>query len=187
MCMYCDRKDQAIPLPLPVEILGNMITPETTTVQILSYCTRRSELVVTDYNYFTKDDPSSTGIGTVCIPIKFCPMCGNRLSAPNPADNKVGGISDKLRNELQELYDRNCSLEDVINFTKRKRLSKEKSAAVLLQYYVWKAPEQCKGCENVWELPHCSCSRNHPDRYKKREKPSLPPAMIDDSPFICPI
>lgn len=174
MCMYCDRKDQTMPPPLPVEITGNMITPEATTAQVLSYRTRNPELVVTDYNYFTKDDPSSTGIGTVHVSIKCCPVCGRYLGAPNPADNKVSGISDKLRNELAEYIAREnesglCTDSDIENFIKRKHLSRKKAGAIWLQIAVWNAPDCCKKCKNVWEYPHCCCSRSYPDKFAPRD------------------
>ena len=169
MCQYCDRKDQTMPPPLPVEITGNMITPEAATAQILSYRTRNPELVVTDYNYFTKDDPSSTGIGTVYVPIKCCPVCGRYLGAPNPADNKVSGISDKLRNELWELHNGGCSDSDIEDFIRDKRLSRARAGAVWMQIYVWMAPDCCKGCKNVWNWKSCRCSRPYSDKYDPRE------------------
>lgn len=79
MCKYCERRtdvkfgwDQP-ELPwhdnqdITRNISGNMIH---------DYQTASPELIIKDKSYFGSD---KDGIGTIYIPIKFCPECGRKL------------------------------------------------------------------------------------------------------------
>lgn len=173
MCQYCEKTTGILPPPLPVEVSGNMITPETTTVQVFRHRTTSSILAVTDKSYFTKADPTSTGIGTSYVPILFCPMCGRYLGPSDPNAEKVNGISEKLRNELWELHVGGCTDSDIEDFIRDKRLSRAKAGAVWTQIYVWMAPDCCKGCRHVWQWRNCCCSRKYSDKYEPRNGESV--------------
>lgn len=153
MCMYCERNgrdwEQMPPLPYMDQnrkdgqsvVTGNMINPMTTTVVIRDYRSRQPELVVMDRSFFLEYHNDPTGIGTVYIPIKFCPECGRKLGPASPPNESVKGISDKLRNELagyiiQENEKGRCTDSDIEAFIRHKRLSRSKARIIWLQIAV---------------------------------------------------
>ena len=93
MCKYCERRtdvklgwDQP-ELPwhhnqdITKNISGNMIHTVDTVGVIHDYQTASPVLILKDKSCFGHDDD---GVGTIYIPIKFCPECG----APKPAEEK---------------------------------------------------------------------------------------------------
>lgn len=133
-----------------------------------NYQSRQSEFIVLDKSFFQKhsDDPSE--ISAASVPIKFCPECGRRLGNTDPNEEKVIGISDRLRNELRALHEGGCTDSDIEDFIREKRLSKTRASAVWTQIYVWMAPECCRGCKYVWNWRSCNCSRPYADKFERR-------------------
>lgn len=181
MCMYCERNgrdwEQIPPLPYMKQnrkdgqsvVTGNMINPMTTIAVIRDYRSKQPELVILDRSFFQKHYNDPSGIGTVYVPIKFCPECGRRLGKAGPGAEKVSGISEKLRSELWELHNGGCSDSDIEDFIRDKCLSRVMAGAVWTQIYVWNAPDCCKGCKNVWNWRNCYCSRKYTDKFEPRE------------------
>ena len=93
MCKYCERRtdvklgwDQP-ELPwhhnqdITRNISGNMIHTDDTVGVIHDYQTASPVLIIKDKSCFGSEED---GVGTIYIPIKFCPECG----APKPAEEK---------------------------------------------------------------------------------------------------
>lgn len=185
MCMYCERNgrdwEQIPPLPYMEQnrkdgqsvVTGNMINPMTTIAVIRDYRSKQPELVILDRSFFLRYHNDPAGIGTVYVPIKFCPECGRRLGKADPGAEKVSGISEKLRSELWELHNGGCADSDIEDFIRDKRLSRAKAGAVWTQIYVWMAPDCCKGCRHVWQWRNCHCSRKYSDKYEPRNGESV--------------
>lgn len=86
MCIYCERRQdvkfgwEQPKLPyhnqkdISANISGNMTNIETTEGVIHDYQTACPNLIITDTNFF-----GGNGIGTLYIPIKYCPECGRKL------------------------------------------------------------------------------------------------------------
>ena len=88
MCKYCERRtDMKLgwnqpELPwhenqdITTNISGNMIHTGDTVGVIHDYQTASPVLILKDKSCFGPDDD---GVGTIYIPIKFCPECGRKL------------------------------------------------------------------------------------------------------------
>lgn len=85
MCMYCERRtdvkfgwDQPkLPYHGKLEdgvLSGNVIESDKWDGVIHDYQTAPPELILTCNGYFCGD-----GVGTIYIPIKYCPECGRKL------------------------------------------------------------------------------------------------------------
>lgn len=86
MCMYCERRTdvkfgwEQPKLPYHSDNLnegrlnGNVLENEKWDGVIHDYQTTTPELVLTYPGYFNGE-----GVGTICIPIKYCPECGRKL------------------------------------------------------------------------------------------------------------
>lgn len=86
MCMYCERrtdisfgwKQPKLPYhdqkDISANISGNMTNIESTEGVIHDYQTASPCLIITDKKFFNGD-----GVGTLYIPIKYCPECGRKL------------------------------------------------------------------------------------------------------------
>lgn len=88
MCKYCERRtdvklgwDQP-ELPwhhnqdITRNISGNMIHTDDTVGVIHDYQTASPVLIIKDKSCFGSEED---GVGTIHIPIKFCPECGRKL------------------------------------------------------------------------------------------------------------
>ena len=88
MCKYCERRtdvklgwDQP-ELPwhdnydITRNISGNMIHTDDTVGVIHDYQTASPVLIIKDKSCFGSEEE---GVGTIYIPIKFCPECGRKL------------------------------------------------------------------------------------------------------------
>lgn len=85
MCMYCERRKdvefgwEQPKLPyndqLPCQgLMSNVLDEEKWEGVIHDYQTTSPMLILTCDGYF-----NGTGIGTISIPIKYCPECGRKL------------------------------------------------------------------------------------------------------------
>lgn len=86
MCMYCERRTdikfgwEQPQLPyhnqedISANLSGNVLENEKWNGTIRDYKTSCPELILTCPGYF-----NGKGIGTICIPIKYCPECGREL------------------------------------------------------------------------------------------------------------
>ena len=86
MCMYCERRTdvkfgwEQPKLPYHSNNLtesrlnGNVLENDEWDGVIHDYQTSTPELILTCPGYFNGE-----GVGTICIPIKFCPECGRKL------------------------------------------------------------------------------------------------------------
>lgn len=98
MCMYCERRqdvafgwDQpALPYHLPIteggRLNGNIAEFDKFDGRIHDYQTCTPELILTCPGYFGGD-----GVGTVLIPIKYCPECGRKLGKPENHNKSESG------------------------------------------------------------------------------------------------
>lgn len=180
MCMYCERNgrdwEQMPPLPYMEQdrkagqsaVTGNMISPHATTVFVRDYRSKQPELVVLDRSFFVKYYNDPAGIGTVYIPIKFCPECGRRLGGSG--SGKVENLPEDIRKALQKVRENGCSDSDIEDFIKDRNLPSSVARAVWTQIAVWNAPNCCKGCKNVQVYPNCHCSRPLSDKFDLREE-----------------
>lgn len=90
MCMYCERRTdvkfgcEQPKLPYHSDNLnegrlnGNVLENDKWDGVIHDYQTTTPELVLTCPGYFNGE-----GVGTICIPIKYCPECGRKLGNKN--------------------------------------------------------------------------------------------------------
>lgn len=86
MCMYCERRQDVkfgwdqpkLPYHNPMEpgsnLTGNIADFDMFEGVIHDYQTTSPQLILTCDGYF-----GGEGIGTVYIPIKYCPECGRKL------------------------------------------------------------------------------------------------------------
>ena len=86
MCMYCERRQDVefgweqpkLPyhnnFPYGSDLNGNVLENEKWDGTIFDYQTCQPELHLTCHGYFNGD-----GVGTIIIPIKYCPECGRKL------------------------------------------------------------------------------------------------------------
>lgn len=86
MCMYCERRKDIkcgweqpkLPYHNQKDILanlsGNVLENEKWDGVIHDYQTARPTLILTCSSYFDGE-----GVGTIYIPIKYCPECGRKL------------------------------------------------------------------------------------------------------------
>lgn len=85
MCMYCERrqdvefgwKQPKLPYhnqPDCYNLSGNVLENEKWDGVIHDYQTTSPQLILTCNGYFDGD-----GVGTIYIPIKYCPECGRKL------------------------------------------------------------------------------------------------------------
>lgn len=77
MCRYCDRTD--IPFisdmpKVPLKISGNILENEKFDIQIFDYKTFQPVMLVSQKGFFDGE-----GVGTIYIPINYCPYCGRKL------------------------------------------------------------------------------------------------------------
>lgn len=89
MCMYCERRTDVkfgweqpkLPLhgnmPFGMDLNGNVLENEKWEGTIFDYKTTTPILSLTCDGYFDGE-----GVGTIQIPIKFCPECGRKLGKP---------------------------------------------------------------------------------------------------------
>lgn len=94
MCMYCERRQdvkfgwEQPKLPyhnqedISAVLTGNVLENELWDGVIHDYQTCSPQLILTCPGYFNGE-----GVGTICIPLKFCPECGRKLGKDND-DNK---------------------------------------------------------------------------------------------------
>lgn len=79
MCKYCERRNvvgwEQPELP---DLNGNLINTFHPKAKIYDYKTTSPELAILSNEFFPKII-NEIGIATICIPIKFCPMCGRKL------------------------------------------------------------------------------------------------------------
>lgn len=76
-CKYCDRTN--IPFisdmpKVPFKISGNILENEKFDIQIFDYKTSQPMMLVSQKGFFDGD-----GVGTIYIPIDYCPYCGRKL------------------------------------------------------------------------------------------------------------
>ena len=106
MCKYCERRtdvklgwDQP-ELPwhdnydITKNISGNMIHTDDTVGVIHDYQTASPVLIIKDKSCFGSEED---GVGTIYIPIKFCPECGRKLD-----DSRYCGKLVKEREKYEE-------------------------------------------------------------------------------------
>lgn len=86
MCMYCERRKdvnfgwEQPQLPyhnqkdISANLSGNVLENEKWNGVIHDYQTAHPELILTCSGYFNGE-----GVGTIYIPIKYCPECGRKL------------------------------------------------------------------------------------------------------------
>jgi len=86
MCMYCERRTdvrygwEQPKLPyhnqedISANLSGNVLENEQWNGEIRDYQTACPELILTCPGYF-----NGTGVGSIYIPIKYCPECGRKL------------------------------------------------------------------------------------------------------------
>mgnify|MGYP004509327217 FL=1 len=86
MCKYCERRNdikfgwEQPKLPyhnqkdISANLSGNVLENEKWDGTIFDYKTACPELKLSCPGFFDGD-----GIGTICIPIKYCPECGRKL------------------------------------------------------------------------------------------------------------
>ena len=86
MCMYCERRTDVkfgweqpkLPyhnnMPFSSDLNGNVLENDKWDGVIHDYQTTTPELILTCNEYFGGD-----GVGTIHIPIKYCPECGRKL------------------------------------------------------------------------------------------------------------
>ena len=90
MCMYCERKvgvaffwkQPQLPYhnqkDISANLSGNVLENKKWNGFIYDCLKAHPELILTCHGYFNGE-----GIGTICIPIKYCPECGRRLGKKN--------------------------------------------------------------------------------------------------------
>ena len=86
MCRYCERRTDIkfgwqqpkLPyhnnFPYGTDLHGNVLENEKWNGVIHDYQTTTPELILTCEGYF-----GGTGVGSIYIPIKYCPECGRKL------------------------------------------------------------------------------------------------------------
>ena len=87
MCMYCERRTDVngweqpkLPYhnnPAMANLSGNVLNNEDWEGTIFDYQTTTPQLSLTCNGYFNGE-----GVGTIQIPIKYCPECGRKLGKP---------------------------------------------------------------------------------------------------------
>lgn len=90
MCIYCERRQDVkfgwaqpkLPYhensPFGTDLSGNVLDNESWNGVIHDYQTSTPELILTCPGYFNGE-----GVGTIIIPIKYCPECGRKLGKPH--------------------------------------------------------------------------------------------------------
>lgn len=76
-CKYCDRTNIAFmdDMPkVPLKISGNILENEKFDIQIFDYKTSQPMMLVSQKGFFDGE-----GVGTIYIPIDYCPYCGRKL------------------------------------------------------------------------------------------------------------
>ena len=95
MCIYCERridvrfgwKQPKLPyhnnMPFGSDLSGNVLENDKWDGVIHDYQTATPELILTCSGYFDGDSVKTifdiNGVGTIHIPIKYCPECGRKL------------------------------------------------------------------------------------------------------------
>ena len=86
MCMYCERRTdvkfgwEQPKLPfhnqsdISANLSGNVLKNERWDGVIHNYQTSCPKLILTCPGYFNEE-----GVGTIYVPIRYCPMCGKKL------------------------------------------------------------------------------------------------------------
>lgn len=77
MCKYCDRINVPFidDMPkVPLKIFGNILENEKFGIQIFDYKTSQPMMLVSQKGFFDGE-----GVGTIYIPIDYCPYCGRKL------------------------------------------------------------------------------------------------------------
>lgn len=100
MCVYCERRQNVklgweqpkLPyhnnFPVSSDLNGNVLDNEKWDGVIHDYQTTTPELILTCEGYFNGE-----GVGTIYIPIKYCPECGRKLGKQKEAEDE-NGFSD---------------------------------------------------------------------------------------------
>lgn len=94
MCMYCERRQDVkfgweqpkLPYhnnPPCYNLSGNVLENEKWEGVIHDYKTSSPELILTCQGYFDGE-----GVGTILIPIKYCPECGRELGKREVCHNE---------------------------------------------------------------------------------------------------
>ena len=105
MCIYCERRQDVKfgwkqpHLPYHDEehgrnLCGNIANFERFEGVIHDYKTTQPELILTCKGYFDGE-----GVGSIYIPIKYCPECGRKLGAPGKKPSEMD-INQKTKEEL---------------------------------------------------------------------------------------
>ena len=87
MCKYCERNNVKFitDMPnIPLKVCGNVLENEDANIQIFDYQDSQPLLLITQQNYFDGE-----GIGTIYIPIDYCPYCGRKLGKDIKYDKKL--------------------------------------------------------------------------------------------------
>ena len=87
MCKYCERDNVKFitDMPnIPLKVCGNVLENEDANIQIFDYQDSQPLLLITQQNYFDGE-----GIGTMHIPIDYCPYCGRKLGKDIKYDKKL--------------------------------------------------------------------------------------------------
>ena len=100
MCMYCERRTDVkfgweqpkLPyhnnMPFSSDLNGNVLENDKWDGVIHDYQTATPELILTCPGYFNGE-----GVGTIYIPIKYCPECGRKLGREKQDDTQYVVVS----------------------------------------------------------------------------------------------
>ena len=69
---------------IPLKVSGNVLENEDANIQIFDYQDSQPLLLITQQNYF-----DGVGVGTIYIPIDYCPYCGRKLGKDIKYDKKL--------------------------------------------------------------------------------------------------
>ena len=87
MCKYCDRTNVPFitDMPnIPLKISGNILENEKFKIQVFDYNTSQPVMLISQEGFF-----EGFGVGTIYVPIDFCPYCGRKLGKDIKYDKKI--------------------------------------------------------------------------------------------------
>lgn len=131
MCKYCERRQDYNGWDQPklpyhdqsamYNLSGNVLDNEKWDGVIHDYKTTSPQLILTNPGYFDGE-----GVGTIYIPIKYCPECGRKLgpSVEEKPDDKKS-IQDCISRLELEIKEREEKIKKRFDMFSDKRLAEE--------------------------------------------------------------